>query len=124
MTMTGGGGQKSPSRGCTDLRSPHSGIFFVAADFQGSLSLTQSKFIRSFNGGAPLRASRTRIYFRGPRGGGQKFTRSKSGTGGQQHESFRRFRKIFFGGLGGGMSEVWSASSGTGVRPSDAMLRN
>jgi hypothetical protein len=53
----------------TYQRSPHSGIFFVAADFQGSLSLTQSKFIRSFNGGAPLRASRTRIYFRGPPGG-------------------------------------------------------
>lgn len=73
-------------------------FFFVAAEFRGSLSHSRNEFFRCFNAGHRLRASRTRIYFPRPPGGRSEVCEVEIPD--RRHESFRRFRKIFFRRLG------------------------
>lgn len=104
-----GGGQMSRKSFCPNRRPPHSGIFFRRSRFS-ELVFDYPEQIHSIIqwGRAAAREQNTYLF----PGGGQKFTRSKSGTGGQRHKSFRRFRKFFLERPGGGIGMFGSTCPG------------
>lgn len=95
----GGGGSKVWDIRVRGPAAPSRTDFFLApGDFGNSKTIKQSKAF-SFQWSSASEPSLWRHLFSlPPRGGGQKSAGLRSRTGGQQHASFREFRKSFFWG--------------------------
>lgn len=122
LKLWGRGAVRSPAHRFAQTCGPLiQGFFFGAAEFWGSLSLTQSKFVRSFNASSRSLAGRTRIYFPSHPGGVVRSSRGRCrGPVANDANFFASFRNIFFWARGG--SEVWTSSiadrrPGTKSRP-------